>query len=141
MKKLAKQQPYFIHFGWDEGGPESGPVMKGDIDVVWGISKEDVLEKWKNEVDTSNFDTYWAEPTTEEEAQKYIKDNGLEDVYYPSVEEKSKIEMMKEYVKEHHLERFVKELNSQGNNFEGALEWVYDQNTMTPEEFKEKYYK
>lgn len=135
MKKLAKQQPYLIRFGWDDGDPESGPIMKGDIDVVWGISKEDAIQKWKDEVDTSQFDSYWAEPITEEEAQKYIDENGSDEY------DQSYIEMMKQYVIDHHLERFVKELNSQGNNFEGALEWVYDQNTMTPQEFKRKYYR
>ena len=135
MKKVMKQNPYLIRFGRDDGDPENGPVMNGGVDVIYAISKDDAIQKWEDEVDTSQFDSYWAEPITEEEAQKYIDENGLDEY------DQSYIEMMKQYVIDHHLERFVKELNSQGNNFEGALEWVYDQNTMTPQEFKRKYYR
>ena len=50
------------------------------------------------------------------------------------------IEEMKNFCKENNLCKLVAELNSDGNNLEGALQWVYDSHTMTTEEFRKKYF-
>ena len=44
------------------------------------------------------------------------------------------------YIKEHKLESLVAELNLDGDNFEGAVQWVYDGRTMSKDEFRRKYF-
>ena len=50
------------------------------------------------------------------------------------------MDQMVDYIKEHGLERLVAELNFDGGNFHGAVQWVYDGHTMSREEFRKKYF-
>lgn len=52
------------------------------------------------------------------------------------------LEEKKEYLKKNDLAKFAKELvEGSGWTVEGAVEYVYDQNTMTTEQFVAKYFK
>lgn len=53
---------------------------------------------------------------------------------------KKTIKEMEQFCRENNLCALVKELNYDGNNFEGALEYVYDQHTLTKDEFVRKYF-
>ena len=48
---------------------------------------------------------------------------------------------MKQYLVENNLTRFVRELVDGGFTSEGAIEYVYDQHTLSNEEFTAKYWK
>lgn len=50
------------------------------------------------------------------------------------------LEEMKNFCREHNLCSQVAELNFNGDNLEGALEWVYDAHTLTKAEFTKKYF-
>lgn len=50
------------------------------------------------------------------------------------------IEEMKNYIKENGWCHLVRELNFDGNSLDEALEYVYDQHTLTKEEFYNKYF-
>lgn len=39
------RQYYVVRFGWDEGGPESGPIIKSDEVVIKARSKQDAEAK------------------------------------------------------------------------------------------------
>lgn len=49
------------------------------------------------------------------------------------------LEEKKEYLRKNNLAKFAKELNSEGNNTEAAVNYVYDQNTLSKEDFAKKY--
>lgn len=49
------------------------------------------------------------------------------------------LEEKKEYLRKNNLAKFAKELNSEGNNTEAAINYVYDQNTLSKEDFAKKY--
>lgn len=49
------------------------------------------------------------------------------------------LEEKKAYLRENNLTKFAKELNPDGNNTEAAINYVYDQNTLSKEDFNKKY--
>ena len=53
---------------------------------------------------------------------------------------KKTVEEMKTYIKENGYTRFVCELRSAGFDLEEAVEYVYDQHTLTREDFRAKYF-
>jgi len=57
-----------------------------------------------------------------------------------TIETQVTIEEMKNYIKENGWCHLVRELNYDGNSTEEAIEYVYDQHTLTKEEFVEKYF-
>lgn len=78
----SSEIPYLVTFGWDQGGPESGPIWKGDTDIVYAYSEEDACKKWEAEnLDQfqSGFGEYggyegcWARPATPEEVEEYSR--------------------------------------------------------------------
>ena len=52
-----------IKFGWDEGGPESGPIFKGATDVVFADTASEAKQMWEETMGESlkNLDG-WSEP-------------------------------------------------------------------------------
>lgn len=50
------------------------------------------------------------------------------------------LEQKKQYLRDHNLTKFAKELNPSGSNEKGAVEYVYDQHTLSKEEFRKKYF-
>lgn len=72
--------------------------------------------------------------TTTKSSDKVTTDRGLKKPGKTvSLEEK------KEYLRKNNLAKFAKELNSEGNNTEAAVNYVYDQNTLSKEDFAKKY--
>lgn len=52
----------------------------------------------------------------------------------------TRIEEMKNFLKENNLTHLVRELVGGGYNTEEAIEWVYDSHTLGKEEFRKKYF-
>ena len=52
----------------------------------------------------------------------------------------TRIEEMKNFLKENNLTHLVRELVEGGCNVDGAIEWVYDSHTLGKEEFRHKYF-
>ena len=61
-----------VTYGWDEGGPESGPIWKTDTDVIYARSADEACRIWEAEF-ADQFDIYEgcsARPATAEEIQQ-----------------------------------------------------------------------
>ena len=50
------------------------------------------------------------------------------------------LETKMEVIKKHNLCKMVAELNANGNNLEGAVNWVYDSIVLNKEDFRKKYF-
>lgn len=53
------------------------------------------------------------------------------------------MEMKKQFIRDNGLDKYVRELNtnSTGEGAISAINWVYDQHTLSDKEFFEKYYR
>ena len=64
---------YVVHYGWDEGGPESGPIFKGDNIIVKARSAQDAENRIYNKMGPG-IEGCWAEPATDEDVAIFIAD-------------------------------------------------------------------
>lgn len=75
VESSQSERPYVVTFGWDEGGPESGPIWRSGTDIVYAISKEDACNKWESEyIDQFSDCAYegcWAREATDADVSKY----------------------------------------------------------------------
>ena len=68
---------YSIRFGWDEGGPESGPIFRGATDVVFADTASEAKEMWENHMGESLRSLEgWSEPylSSREEIEQMEED-------------------------------------------------------------------
>ena len=78
MKKLiraskANRDYYVVHFGWDEGGPESGPIFKSDNIVIKARNEKDAENRVINKLH-GELDGCWAEPATQQDIDAFVAD-------------------------------------------------------------------
>ena len=91
MKKYVKAasslKPYLVTFGWDSGGPESGPIYGKGEDIVYALSEDDACNKWESENlgqfnSGSAYEGCWARIATQEEVDEFEAEmKRLEDEY------------------------------------------------------------
>lgn len=76
MKILAKDEileKYAVHFSWEDGDIESGPLVHTGVDIIDAYSEEDACNIWKKEYGYQ-FDkspNCWAELATQEQIDEY----------------------------------------------------------------------
>ena len=91
IQASSHDKAYVVTFGWDEGGPESGPIWKSGEDIVYAPSEQDACRIWEEEniSDITNYEGCWArlakldeiedykkEMARQEEIDKWIEENG-----------------------------------------------------------------
>lgn len=78
MKRMIRasrsdKQYYVVHYGWDEGGPEDGPSIKGDNVVIKARSIDDAEAKVLAKLG-SGIEGCWAELATPEDIEAFKAD-------------------------------------------------------------------
>lgn len=68
IRASTKRLPWRVILGWDDGGPESGPIWKADEFLVYAPTKEaaiaEVVDEWVN--DPSEYESIDAYPADQE---------------------------------------------------------------------------
>lgn len=64
---------YMVTYGWDEGGPESGPIWGSDRWLIYARSEEEACRKFEDEIagNISGYEGCWAEPATPEDIAEW----------------------------------------------------------------------
>ena len=80
---------WYVSFGWDAGGPEDGPRIRGDYDIIYAPTKEEA-EAFVDENYGTQFSQYEgcvAHKATEAELRKYEEDMREADEMYKWMED------------------------------------------------------
>lgn len=56
MNESYDEKPYVVSFGYDIGGPESGPIIRSGSDIVYATSEQEACDKWEKEC--ADFEGY-----------------------------------------------------------------------------------
>lgn len=68
IRASTKRLPWRVVLGWDDGGPESGPIWKANEFLIYAPTKEaaiaEVVEEWVN--DPSEYESIDAYPADQE---------------------------------------------------------------------------
>lgn len=75
-------KPFMVTFGWDTGGPDTGPRISSGHELVYALSKEDACSKWEADNaesfrpggDLYVYEGCWAKPVTPEEVEEYERE-------------------------------------------------------------------
>lgn len=131
---------------------KAGNEYRGTFNVYndGGMEVVDIKKEWYNRKpdDTSSTGVKYDRPKTSKQIdkdfdtkEKQIARNQAEKEKLNGKKEPTE-EEMRAYLKERGQERFVKELNPNQTEegYQQALRYVYDQNTLSKEEFKKKYF-
>lgn len=65
---------YLVTFGWDDGGPESGPIWRCGTNVVYAESADDACAKWEASY-AGQFDAYEGCSAREATPEEVAHDN------------------------------------------------------------------
>lgn len=80
--------PFIVRFGWDSGGPESGPSYGYGEALIYALSKEDACARWESEnVDQiqglndsgSIYEGCFAWPASDDEVARFEDENAYQD--------------------------------------------------------------
>ena len=69
---------YLVTFGWDDGGPESGPIWGCGTDIVYAESEDDACAKWEA-AHAGQFDIYEGCSAREATPEEVAYDNMVQE--------------------------------------------------------------
>lgn len=76
VEASGKLRPFIVTWGYDAGGPESGPKWGKGEEIQYGTSEEDACRRWEEDNHSwcnspySGYEGCWAKETTEEIAEE-----------------------------------------------------------------------
>lgn len=84
---------WMVTYGWDEGGPESGPICGSDRWLIYAKSEEEACRKFEKEYanDIFGYEGCWAEPATPEDIAEWeAGENWEEELPFSSTRSKKR---------------------------------------------------
>lgn len=82
----ADRRFYNVHFGWDEGGPESGPIFKSENVIVKARNEKDAENRVRNRFN-GGLEGCWAELATQADIDEFVEEMKKSEEEYRSLVE------------------------------------------------------